>query len=263
MSEFITASNIDQVIRKNREIAEEVSSLALTLRTNHSVMMVASVPQLALLILQGYGLVQIPIEDRYWSGAIFVKDGKRIPVINTALPRANQYFTAWHEIYHLLFDYVSLDHFIEADQTLEERKAEYFAAKMLLNDVERYYAELSEMDFLSRIFCCMSAYQAPYKAVLISLYEYAEKIGFKKLQDQIREVFDLQINDLADRFKSLGLDDSLVKPSYVINTGYLQGKIREQKKENPELTYHEDNEAFLENIKKELTLLTGKNSDKN
>ena len=102
MSEFITASNIDQVIRKNREIAEEVSSLALTLRTNHSVMMVASVPQLALLILQGYGLVQIPIEDRYWSGAIYVKDGKRIPVINTALPRANQYFTAWHEIYHLL-----------------------------------------------------------------------------------------------------------------------------------------------------------------
>ena len=193
----------------------------------------------------------------------YVKDGKRIPVINTALPRANQYFTAWHEIYHLLFDYVSLDHFIEADQTLEERKAEYFAAKMLLNDVERYYAELSEMDFLSRIFCCMSAYQAPYKAVLISLYEYAEKIGFKKLQDQIREVFDLQINDLADRFKSLGLDDSLVKPSYVINTGYLQGKIREQKKENPELTYHEDNEVFLENIKKELTLLTGKNSDKN
>ena len=84
MSEFITASNIDQVIRKNREIAEEVSSLVLRLRTNHSVMMVASVPQLALLILQGYGLVQIPIEDRYWSGAIFVKDRKRIPVINTA-----------------------------------------------------------------------------------------------------------------------------------------------------------------------------------
>ena len=94
-------------------------------------------------------------------------------------------------------------------------------------------------------------------AVLISLYEYAEKIGFKKLQDQIREVFDLQINDLADRFKSLGLDDSLVKPSYVINTGYLQGKIQEKKKENPELTYHEDNEAFLENLKKEFTLLIG------
>lgn len=36
--------------------------------------------------------------------------GKRIPLINTALPRANQYFTAWHEIYHLLFDEVSFDH---------------------------------------------------------------------------------------------------------------------------------------------------------
>ena len=54
----------------------------------------------------------MPIEDKYWSGAIYVKEGKIIPVINTALPRANQYFAAWHEIYHLLFDKVSFDHII-------------------------------------------------------------------------------------------------------------------------------------------------------
>ena len=123
MSEIISASNIDLVIQKNKEIAEEVSAQALKLQTNTSIMRVASVPQLALTILRGFGLIQMPIEDKYWSGAIYLKEGKIIPVINTALPRANQYFTAWHEIYHLLFDKVSFDHIIENDNMMEERKA--------------------------------------------------------------------------------------------------------------------------------------------
>lgn len=142
MSELITAQNLELVIEKNHEIKEEVLAQAIRLQTNPSIMKVASAPQLALLILQGFGLIQMPIEDKYWSGAIFVKDEKIIPVINTALPRANQYFTAWHEIYHLIFDKVSFDHFIETDNTLEERKAEYFAACMLLNGVDRYFTEL-------------------------------------------------------------------------------------------------------------------------
>ncbi len=32
-------------------------------------------------------------------------------------------FTAWHEIYHLIFDKVSFDYFIETDNILEERKS--------------------------------------------------------------------------------------------------------------------------------------------
>lgn len=74
-------------------------------------------------------------------------NGKRIPLINTALPRANQYFTAWHEIYHLLFDEVSFDHLIEAETLMEERKAEYFAALMLLGKLMPYFEGLKEMDF--------------------------------------------------------------------------------------------------------------------
>ena len=163
MSELITAQNLELVIKKNHEIKEEVLAQAIRLQTNPSIMKVASAPQLALLILQGFGLIQMPIEDKYWSGAIFVKDEKIIPVINTALPRANQYFTAWHEIYHLIFDKVSFDHFIETDNTLEERKAEYFAACMLLNGVDRYFTELPEAEFVSKIFHCMSTFQAPYK----------------------------------------------------------------------------------------------------
>lgn len=258
MSELITAANIDLVIKKNSQIKDEVTAQAIKLQTNHNIMQAASRPQLALLILQGFGLIQMPIEDKFWSGAIYVKDGKIIPVINTALPRANQYFAAWHEIYHLIFDKVSFDHVIESDNTLEERKAECFAASMLLSGVDRYYTELPEMDFTSKVFCCMSAFQAPYKAVLVSLYEYAVQSDNEKLGKRIKEVFDLQFEDMPECFRMLGLDDSLVMPSYVINTAFLQEKIRRSQKVNPELNYHRDNEELLENIMKEITMITRK-----
>lgn len=256
MSELITADNLDLVIKKNREIRDEVSAMAIKLQTNPSIMKVASAPQLALIILQGFGLVQMPIEDKFWSGAIYVKDGKIIPVINTALPRANQYFAAWHEIYHLIFDRVSFNHFIETENTMEERKAECFAAYMLLADVPRYFTELPEMDFVSKIFYCMATFQTPYKAVLVSLYEYAIQSENEKLCTKIKEVFDLQFDDLPEQFRKLGLDDSLVKPSFVINTSSLQEKIKKNKDENPDLNYHKDNEEFLTNIMTEISMVT-------
>ena len=237
MSEIISASNIDLVIQKNKEIAEEVSAQALKLQTNTSIMRVASMPQLALLILQSFGLIQMPIEDKYWSGAIYVKEGKIIPVINTALPRANQYFAAWHEIYHLLFDKVSFDHIIENDNMMEERKAEYFAACMLLQGVDRYFTELPSMDMVSKVLYCMSAFQAPYKAVLISLYENAVRSDNDKLKGQIKEIIDLKIDDIPERFQKLGLDDSLVMPSFVVNTSYLHDQIKKSEEANPELQY--------------------------
>ena len=123
MSELITSANIEEVIAKNIYIEPEISKQVITIQTNQSIMRVASVPQLALIILKSYGLIQLPIDDQFFSGAIYVKEGKIIPVINTALPRANQYFAAWHEVYHLIFDKVSLDHYIETDNTIEERKA--------------------------------------------------------------------------------------------------------------------------------------------
>lgn len=256
MSELITAENLNLVIKKNREIREEVSTQAIKLQMNSSIMKVASAPQLALIILQGFGLIQIPVEDKYWSGAIYVKDGKIIPVVNTSLPRANQYFAAWHEIYHLIFDKVSFDHFIEVDNILEERKAEYFAACMLLTGVDRYFMELPEMDFISKIFCCMSVFQAPYKAVLVSLYEYAIKSENEKLCSKIKEVFDLQFEDLPNRFRMLGLDDSLVTPSYVVNTSSLQERIQRIRAANPDVHYHKDNEEYLKNIMAEIVMIT-------
>ncbi len=248
MSEIISSGNLDKVISINAEIKKEISREVLQLKSNPSFVKNSSMPQLAIMILQDYGLIQMPVEDKYWSGAIFVKEGKTIPVINTALPRANQYFTAWHEVYHLLYDKISFDHIIESDNVLEERKAEYFAASMLLDGVERYFNDLSDMEFVNKIFNCMSMFQAPYKAVLVSLYEYACQSDNEKLCDRIRNVFDLQFDDVSVKFRNLGLDDSLVVPSFVINAAALKDKISSRIKQNPELTYHQDNEKFLDNI---------------
>lgn len=259
MSEIITAENIDLVVQRNKKIANEVSTQALKLQTNTSIMRVSSIPQIAFQILQGFGLVQMPIEDKYWSGAIYVKDDKIIPVINTALPRVNQYFAAWHEVYHLLFDKVSFDHMIENDNMLEERKAEYFAACMLLREIDRYFKDLTEMDIVSKVLYCMSAFQSPYKAVLISLYEDAVRSKNENLKSQIKGIIDLKIDDMPDRFRRLGLDDGLVMPSYVVNTSYLQEQIKKSEEVHPDLKYHGDNEAFLENIRKEIQVVTRKN----
>ena len=258
MSELITAANLDLVIKKNNEIREEVLEQTMKFQMNPGIMKVASRPQLALLILQEFGLIQFPIEDKFWSGAIFVKNRKIIPVLNTALPRANQNFAAWHEIYHLIFKKVIFDHFIERDNMMEERKAECFAASMLLTGVDRYFIEIPEMDFVSKIFLCMSAFQAPYKAVLVSLYEYAIRSENETLGKRIKEVFDLEIENMPQKFQELGLDDSLVKPSYVINTSSLQERIRKSKVTNPELNYHKENEEFLKNIIKEISMITRK-----
>ena len=68
----------------------------------------------------------------------------------------------------------------------------------------------------------------------------------------------MEFEDIPQRFQKLGLDDSLVKPSYVINTSFLQERMRRSKATNPEINYHKDNEEFLINIMKEIYMITRK-----
>lgn len=257
MSERITARNLPEVVARNREIHMEICQKANIIRTKFNTMQVNSAPQLAIQLLKNYGLIQIPIDNPYLSGAIFVRDNIKIPVINTALPRTNQYFTAWHEIYHLFFDEVSFDHIIASDALVEERKAEYFASLMLLGNLMPYFSELPELDFLSKIFYCMDVFQAPYKAILISLYESANKLENTDITSKVLDNFDLQFSDLAQRFRSLGLDDTLVKPSYIVNVSSLQAKMNIKAKRESDVSYHNDNIRFLNNIVKEIHLITG------
>lgn len=258
MSERITAENLDQVIQKNREIRMDIERCSRLVFTNFNRMMVSSPPQLAIQLLKTYGVIQMPIDNPYFSGAIFVKEDRRIPFINTALPRVNQYFAAWHELYHLLFDEVSFDHLIEPETTMEERKAEYFASRMLLGNLTAYFSELPEdMDFCSKVYNCMAVFQTPYKSVLIALYETAAQMENRVLMDMVKDKFDCVHRNIAECFVELGLDSTLVLPSYVVDVSSLRSKIREYERERPDLGYHRDNEQFLEGIVKEIRMAAG------
>lgn len=258
MSEKITIKNLDQVIQKNKEIKQEIEQCIVLVRTTLNRMQVSSPAQLAIQLLRTYGLIQMPVDNPYLSGAIFVKEEKRIPFINTALPRVNQYFTAWHELYHMIFDTVSFDHLIEIETTVEERKAEYFASKMLLGNLMSYFIELpQDMDFQSKIYNCMAVFQTPYKAVLIALYEIAAQMNNSVLMNVVRENFDNNHQDILEQFRELGLDNTLVLPSYVVDVSSLHSKIKGCVQERPELRYHKDNEQLLEKVMKEIKLITG------
>ncbi len=262
MSEKITAYNLDEVIEKNNEIKKDIERLVFIVKTECNKLSVQSTALLAIQILKEHGLIMMPIDNPYLGGAIYVKGGKKIPFINTAQPRSNQYFTAWHEVYHLLFDKVSFDHVINVDSIMEERKAENFASQMLLGKLLPYYLELPiEMDFLSKVCCCMDVFQAPYKAVMISLYEMAVLTENQNLITMIKKEFDNPPRNIVELFKENGLDSTLVMPSNVINLGVLEKKIKDSVNRDKELKYHIDNLNFLEKCKKEIYMIIGEAHD--
>ncbi len=256
-----TVSNLDAVVYQNQRIYDDIQNKTLQIRTVINTLQVSSAPQLALQLLKQRGLIQAPVDDPHFGGAIYVKGDKFVPFLNTALPRANQYFTAWYEVYHLYFDKVSFNHFIGTDNIMEERKADYFSSLMLLGNLMPYFNGLPEMDFVSKVFHCMDTFQAPYKAVLISLYESATANGNEAIMMAVKEHFDEQFMDIASNFRDLGLDDTLVTPSNVLNLTKLASKIRVAQKESPELSYHADNERFLKNTIKEIDLIMGEHDE--
>lgn len=133
---------------------------------------------------------------------------------------------------------------------LNERRADYFAAKMLLGDVYRYYYSLEDDEFVNKIARCMDVFKAPYKAILIRLYDDAVEvfndIGLKKL---IIENFDKKPSDLITLFEKLELDTDLVKSSNIISFGGLDKKIELLSKKESDVDYHMDNLKFLNKLK--------------
>lgn len=94
MSELITSQNLDEVVQKNIAIKSIILNLVndFTVRFNQS--RVSSREKLAINILKEHHLIQLPIEDEFWGGAIIVREALKIPVINSAQPRVYQYFVA-------------------------------------------------------------------------------------------------------------------------------------------------------------------------
>lgn len=252
MSDLITSKNLEQVIEKNKSIKDDILRLTKDFIVRYNKSGVTGQDKLSFSVLKDNHLIQIPINDRYWGGAIITKKNIKIPVINTAQPRVYQYFVAWHEIYHLFYDLNLIEeaHNIAVDMNLNERRADYFAAKMIFGNVYEYYYSLDDEDFIDRVIKCMDVYKAPYKAVLIELFEEAvTKYDDLELKQKIMEYFDNKPEDLVQKFIDLGLDSEIVKPSHVINLGGLEKKIQSVMKDNPDVSYHKDNYQFLLTLK--------------
>lgn len=255
MADYITADNLKEIIKKNEEIRAEIDRKLLFFMERYNIRTgIKSEEKLAFAILKQNGLIQLPIGNRHWGGAIYDIGDKRVPVINTALPRMNQYFAAWHELYHLMFGEAESEEVyqVPAELNCTERKADYFAARALIGNAYNTYIELKTMEFIDKIAVCMDIYQAPYKAILIELYEEAVPAGNHRLLEQIIEYFDRKEEGWNVRFRKLGLDEQLVTPSYVVNFGYLEDKINERRLAEPEISVHELNWQFLGELKKKI-----------
>lgn len=249
----ITSQNLDETIQTNRKIKKEVRDRIQFMERYLKKIRIHSPEKQALQILKEHNLIQIPIPDRDWGGAIYeLPNGHKIPVINTAQPRLYQYFIYWHEIYHLTEESATdITHNISTELDLADRKADYFASQMLIsNDLYDYYHQLKYEDFIDRIASCMDTFKAPFKAILIELYELALEFSNLSLQNEIKKHFDLQLSPDAweNIFKGLSLDESLVKPTYIVDFGTLKGLIQEKSERHPDVELYNENKEFVLNL---------------
>ena len=76
MSERITAANLDEVIKRNEVIEEQMKQSASLIWSKYNPMQINSPIQLALQILRPYGLIQLPIDNLYCRLPSFHKNKK-------------------------------------------------------------------------------------------------------------------------------------------------------------------------------------------
>jgi hypothetical protein len=137
------------------------------------------------------------------------------------------------------------DYEISTDFDLSERKADYFASQMIFGsyDLYDYFNSLKMEDFIFRVSHCMKSFKAPYKAVLIQLYQAAKINNNDSLQEHIRNYFDrkFSVQEWSGIFQECALDDSLVKPSLITNLNPVICAIKERIKLHPNVGLYEDN----------------------
>lgn len=248
----ITSENLDDICTRNEQIKGQVNEHIQFVEKRLIKWRSLPIEEQALIILKEYNLIQIPIPEENWGGAIRTfPNGKRVPIINTTQPRLNQYYIYWRLIYDLTLN-EEIDHHdleeivISTDYNLNKRKADYFANKMIFGfyDLYDYFISFNEEDFISKISCCMKSFKAPYKAVLIELYLTAKIYHNDILQEDIKSNFDRKFSMLewSTIFQKYALDDFLVKPSLAINMNPIIHAIKDR------IRLHPDVDLFVDNL---------------
>lgn len=264
----ITSANLDETIELNEKIEKQVEKHIAYIEKRLIKWRSLPIEEQALEILRGHNLIEIPIPDKNWGGAIRkFSNGRMVPIINTAQSRLYQYFIYWHEIYHLTENDEMMQHGedyeISTEFDLNERKADYFASQMIFghHDLYDYFQSQKDNDFFVRIAHCMKSFKAPYKAVLIQLYQIAKNNNNDHLQQQIKLYFDKHwsYQEWSTIFQENLLDDSLIKPSLITNLNAIKQAIQQEIKRHPDVELYQDNlkmveqwEAKYKQVQKEL-----------
>lgn len=216
----LTFEDLPSLFEENIKIKPEVNQLIKEYLKNHHPRGWDIVEGVREYIKNNHFLIEAPINDSSFGGFIrSTNTEKFICYINTAQPRIYQNFSLLHELYHLIsFQKIpELVHIVNAglDRNINERKADYFASLLLIDEhsLLSFYKgeENKDNDELTKIFKAIFLFKAPYKAILIRLYEL-NLIS----TDSLKKLFD-QKNNLEDEFNKLGLDPSSIEKSMVIN----------------------------------------------
>ncbi|MCK4258843.1 MAG: ImmA/IrrE family metallo-endopeptidase, partial [Halanaerobiales bacterium] len=181
------------------------------------------------------------------------------------LIRLNSYqqrYILAHEYYHFLdvkgedkyFDGIFID---DANDNLNERKADYFATLLLLdeNQVRHRFENLKKLEYSFEEIVCklMNVFKVPYKMMSIRLLE----IGLIKDSDLISNRM-LDYNKTEKLFDELGLDKFILVRTTTIKFGNIKIYLKLAEKEmleedyNNALKYYENISNRLNNTNTDL-----------
>lgn len=253
----ITFDDLPQLFRENNEIRMEIHMAANHYLQTYHPKGWNRIDGAKKFIEQHHILIEAPIHDLTLGGFIRTTNTKKaICYINSAQPRMYQNFVAFHELYHLLHSFKNIEneklHFIEAeiDNRSEERKADYFASLLLLDEHElrSFFSgpENEKETLYTKILLCMNAFKAPFKAILIRLYE----LQLIEIED-LKALFDKKIN-FVEEFRILGKDTYIFEPSYVVNFKSLEALM--DKYSLPDVA-HKSNQQVLDDIERYFSFL--------
>lgn len=210
-------------------------------------------------IEQNHYLLEAPIHDLTFGGFIRTTNtDKMICYINSAQPRMYQNFVVFHELYHLITRIAKIEklHFIKAeiDNSSKERKADYFASLLLLDEYEldSFFSgtELEKEMLFDKVLICMNVFKAPYKAILIRLFE------LNLIEpEELKALFDKRIN-FVEEFRRIGKDTYILEASHVINFKSLEALMNQNSL--PDVA-QDSNKKVLEEIQSFFSVLGKEN----
>lgn len=265
----LKTQDLDRILTTNRNIDDEVSKILKTYIEKEHPRGWNRIDGAKKWIKEKGFMVEAPVNDSSLGGFVFFRgeNKKNICFINTNQPRVYQNFVLFHELYHFLTlgrhtHAVSVRggrvHFLKTDIDMEneERRADYFASLMLLpeDDVEEFYHSLASESKEEAIYYTMYHFQAPYKAVLIRLYEL-RLIDLKDLVDRFEKKIDLYVV-----FQKMGLDTVSVEISKTIDLQSVKMLMLQNRFMLPEFT-NEENERALTSIEQEIQDIRARHHD--